>query len=636
MADRALVDAVDLAQLSVHDLGEILEVAIDPPLQLRAGRDAFRRMSAWRWHRASSADRQDLDAPPWPPLSSPAGVAFPLAGLEGRRSGVGWIEVLPLAPPRSALDQAANRPLHGVIQAASSWLSRVLRDVPPMSFSLILPGPSAGESAGLAALLAALSAALGILPPDTLAATGALDPESLTLRPVEDEIWPGVLSAKIHALQKNGFRRLLVVQGQAGVPASPGLEIVEVPPPIWAALPVLFQTLTDSQDRSESAVLRLLLVLDRISISHPSRTGLTDPIVLALLDRFRGHPARAVRAVVHDLLARRALHLGETAQAQEHDRDVERSLAGAAIRDPWLDDYFDSHWIASRAILAIDAGLWGVGSSEFGSPIWRRLDSEIDALEARGRARLHRSAGDLYALLACRNARSFRHLFLARLEGDATALERSLADRLALRDSWDEVFSYARELRHEQTNLARQHNSLIDCLATAKTLGMEPPRIPGWRPWFLEAGAAPIRPETNPFDWHYRLVWFLFAGGMPGEIASEYASWTLRVRPPVGYPLSVTLENCALSHPDPGTRWRAARVLEESLASASGEDESSILSILRLRTLAVCGIVLRTRTLHELRNLVFKRSGETPLTELARRIVREPAQLSAIVARCPY
>ena len=121
-----------------------------------------------------------------------------------------------------------------------------------------------GRSVGLSTVVASLVSLLSLTARDDFAATGSFDRQN-GLHPVPPETLP----AKLEAARRWGYRTVLVVEGQTGIPLGSPFRFVEIP----RSLPyAFFATVREiAALPGERALARLLVVFDQSAVRAEPR-----------------------------------------------------------------------------------------------------------------------------------------------------------------------------------------------------------------------------------------------------------------------------------------------------------------------------------------------------------------------------
>lgn len=617
---NAILDAEHLTELTLFTSEEIEEAQIVAGPSPALGKEGFQLLV--------KALKTRIDTPDGDNESWPKGVAFPIT--DNTRSGIGWIDA---THNRGVMTSTFQVGLSEAFTLAEQWMGSLAAVLPRLHPSVKTPPCCEGNSIGLSALIAVLARSLDLEVPQRLAATGCLEAtqDSCTITVVDPDSLPG----KIEALESLHFDCLLVPidQQKTASELTNGhrLRVVGVPPSPTHALPIILAEITSGRS-SESAILRALALIDRVCVHNPGAVGRSFPD--RLLQAVAKDAPSAVQAVVCDLQARRALHEGRTEEAhQQFDRSEEHlKQRGDDCVGHFLAEYFGPHWTSNRAILAIDTGNWDESTAT-----WVELNSEITELENRhDRHDSIRHFLDIHALhnlFACLNTRSFLSLFKARRDNDIAKLQSCTQDRVALRHVWPDLFAHSIAMGNSADSLRRQENYLIDCLCCARTLSTPLPEIAAENLWPSTIGTE--LPE-NGYDRIYGWKWHV-ATGLGEQLPNLYANWIDALEATdSSFLTSSLLELLSLEHPDGSIRSSSTAHL--SALNSQGRfnaPDTSILSILQLRTRAVIGLRTDTVSHNDICDTVFSRTNQTSLlTRLAQSILGD--SLQDIVYRCPY
>jgi hypothetical protein len=306
---------------------------------------------------------------------------------------------------------------------------------------LYLDENGGGTSLSLPAMLAALSRTLEITWKDTVISTGCLENDHLA--PVE----ASTLSEKIETAKRFGYKTLIVVTGQTGIPQDCDLEIIKVDAnPLIAIFQLINPKLTGAIPKDRH-IARLLFSADRL-------TQLKDN---KIIESFLGSDSVLVRSVAHDILSRNALHQGKTTESDQHRKQIEQ-VRWNKIPNDYLGHYLRYERFAATSVLEIDLGIWN-DEHETHKEVDKRLEHLQNVIK-NGYA----DRNDYFGALTLANTRALRKRFLARYEQNFDRLESAWKDLIFLFDDWKEIFVYAQRIDQTST-LARQRNYCLECLA---------------------------------------------------------------------------------------------------------------------------------------------------------------------------
>ena len=558
--------------------------------------------------RLSSTQRKSL---PEPRTKSTAGPPSRLVPVLGTRNGKGCIGFLSVDAGRVSGAPNNQGELNETRQNAYTAAEFVFDLFRSLDHELgrpeleLLLSEGGGTSLSLAAMIAALGRILGINWPPDMVSTGCLATEEgkTKLVPVE----PSQLSAKIDAAIRFGYRRLILVKGQLGIPDSCDLEILFVDPEPTVALFDLLR-LVSNLAAKEQQIAGLLAVYDQRNprLSPEKAKALTEP--------FLQHHSRLVRHVVYDIRSRAALHHGETEESNFFREKAEK-LRWYDYPTGWLGHYLRYEQTASRAILAVDMGHWNDGDS-----VNSELDQRLEHLKSAifgGFA----DTNDCFAALALSNTRAMRNRFLARLEQKTDRLESAWNDLMLFYNDWDRLFLYCEKIGRKDSNYSRQKNYCIEALVDYWTMEKNVPDWPNVEN-FLKMLLFDESNLKDAFDLVAWLDWKMLSNQPPSENELDFflvqagTFFENRKEHPNFLPFEKVLRY------NLGNESQL-RISREKLALSPhlNESETSILYLLALRTRRILGFSLPTP------------DSTTPIAQIARELLQAP---DTLVVRCPY
>jgi hypothetical protein len=532
---------------------------------------------------------------------------------------LGFVSVVfePTACPRPTED--TQRAAHGAAAAVADAFRRLNHDLGQPHVELILRD-AGGASVGLSALIAASVNLLSVTPREDFAATGCFDAGN-GLTPVE----PATLATKVEAAKQWAYRRLLVVEGQTGIPPKSGLEIVEIPGNLILALFAIVREVAASPN--DLALARILAVFDQAAVRADPRDQDLDRTLQVTQDFVNPATPELARHVAHDIRSRALLHAGRTAEAADEKRKAD-GLRPAALDFPsgWLGDYLKWHQVAHHAVLALDQGRW-----EDGEPEHRLLDRTLERLLG---AISDQQAGreELLAALFLSNTQARRLDFLGRWHRDSGLLCRAWDDVTRFRSLWPGLFDYCRQIGLRDGDLRRQQNCCLDVLASYWHLKGHLPdswAVVGHTFW-PQASSVEVE-QLGAFDLPNLLRWKVISGQ---EVGVDLVKGALEAgRKPFGraqgeYPFFLVYETVLRYRlGTDAQRHVAADALSRSCLFSSTMSSASILTLLALRA---------ERLLKEAGYSQLIATRPTPGTPLAVRADELLCRPDALVDRCPY
>lgn len=352
-----------------QSLKDVARIGTDPTEPNRWVAGAY----AWLYSRLDPQRRVDLKRPVGDRAEGPPPDHFPV--LIGTTAGEGRLGFVVISFSDTSIPQGTSRtegPIQEAASAVADWFRSLSHNTLWPQVELRAGVPCGGPSGSLSALMLTLGHVAHSTWPDDTCATGCWQDGSLA--PVS----ASTISSKIQAALGWGYRRLVVVEGQDGLPAGAGLEIVAVPrEPLMACLSLIRLL---AEQGAEEAVAQTLAVFDkgmvRGEVARPCLTAVlevTNPFITV------DSPPLA-RHIAHDIRSRALMHAGETPEAAREDGLAKRCRP-SLLPDGWIGDYLRWHQPASRAILAIDQGRW-----DDDDPDHAAVDEAIDHLEEGFRA----------------------------------------------------------------------------------------------------------------------------------------------------------------------------------------------------------------------------------------------------------
>ena len=408
---------------------------------------------AWMYARLDDSRRCNLPRPIAEPRGPSAGMV-PVLGATSTGTGcLGFVAV------RFEATSCPNPTddMESAVQEAAEAVGDVFRS---LDFNLGHPHwrldvrPGGGRSVGLSSVVASLISLLSLSVREDFAATGCFT-SGEGLSPVP----PDTLSAKLQAAKRWGYQRILVVEGQTGIPTDCGLEFVEIPRDLAYALFAILREIADGP--AAQAVARLLAVFDQAVVRADPRDRDPDHTLRMTGEFIDPSKPALVRHVAHDIRSRALLHAGLTAEAAA-ERELADTLRPGSLEFPsgWLGEYLKWHQVAHHAVLALDQGRWDDDEPEH-RQLDRTLDRLLGAIEDRRAGR-----EELLAALFLTNTRARRLDFLGRWHRDAILLHRAWTEVTRFRPHWQPLFEYSREIGLRDSNLNRQQNYCLDLLAS--------------------------------------------------------------------------------------------------------------------------------------------------------------------------
>jgi len=455
---------------------------------------------AWIYARLDASRRRNLPRP----IAAPRGPSAGMVPVLGATStGIGCLGFVAVRFESTSCPKPTDD-MECAVQEAAESVGDVFRRLdfdlghPHWRLDAWLGG---GRSVGLSSVVASLISLLSLSAREDFAATGCYA-SGVGLSPVA----PDSLSAKLQAAKRWGYPRILVVEGQTGIPTDCGLEFVEIPQDLVYALFAILREIADGP--AAQAVARLLAVFDQAVVRADPRDQDLDHTLRMTGEFIDPSKPALVRHVAHDIRGRALLHAGQTAEAVA-ERELADSLRPGALEFPsgWLGEYLKWHQVAHHAVLALDQGRW-----DDDEPEHRQLDRTLDRL--LGAIDDHRAGREeLLAALFLSNARARRLDFLGRWHRDAGLLRRAWTEVTRFLPQWEPLFEYCREIGLRDSNLNRQQNYCLDILASYWHLEGYLPA-----PWldiastFWSSDAELEINRLGPFDLPYFLRWRVLSG----------------------------------------------------------------------------------------------------------------------------
>ncbi|MCY2930978.1 MAG: hypothetical protein NTV86_16115 [Planctomycetota bacterium] len=570
---------------------------------------------AWLYGRLEGDRLSGLPKPIAPPLSPPANGCPLLLADAGGAGLIGWASVDFLNYPHAPGDTESLRAAQNASSFVCDWFRQLdLRDAWPF-ITFRSCREFDGASTALAVFALTLARKAGLPLPEDVCATGCWDLQRSCLAPVAAE----TLAAKLRKAADWGYRRILLVEGQAGWQEMPGLTPIYLPAaPAYAALHILSHVLGNVGDEIAAGILA---VFDQAAVWNPQTPIGVDQVCRATEPFIESRGLVLSRHMAHDMRSRAMLHAGRTAQAAREATCASQALP-EVLPEGWLGDYLIWHEPAHRAVIAIDQGRWQDDEAEHAT-----VDRRIARLESETPRRSILLAG-----VRLHNTRGRRYEYLGRLNEDSGLLRKSWDDRLRFRESWPTIDEYASRLGLRDGGIRRQHNQCIDVLTS---YWMVERRLPA--DWGFDAiGLWPEpldRPQRNwsMFDLAAFLKWKAIAAQPPDDVvleevllATEDAAARFAGRYPSYVPFEVILQ---LDLGDESLRKRAAINLVRSVLFSSDLPADSILAVTAIRAEN-----LASKYLDRMPRPIRPRCG-TVLSDLAQELLARPER---IASRCPY
>jgi hypothetical protein len=301
-----------------------------------------------------------------------------------------------------------------------------------------------GKSISLPAMIAALQCLTGIRLPDTIVSTGCLTDEE-KLEPVDSN----TLSLKIETAKRFGYKKLIVVKGQEGIPPEYVENIIKVDSDPLTAILQLSDPNRTGVIKKDQRLARLLFYADRLGKLKDNK----------IIESFcENNSSVLLRSVAYDIRSRNTLHHGKTNESDEYRQKIEQ-LTWSNIPDGYLGHYLRYEHFAATSILEIDLGIWD-NTHKTHQEVDNRLKNLQNTIESG-----YADRNDYFGALRLANTRAFRKRFLARYNQDVNLLESAWEDLIFLFDKWDEIFKYPHQYYVDQTSITvRQRYYCLECL----------------------------------------------------------------------------------------------------------------------------------------------------------------------------
>jgi hypothetical protein len=466
-------------------------------------------------------------------------------------------------------------------------------------------GTAYGTSISLPAIIAALQHIFDLHLPDGIIATGCL--ENGILVPVSED----TLSDKIAVAKKFGYKKLVLVEGQKGIPADNPLEKVFVnTDPILAIFDLMLLRGVIPKDRH---LARLLFAYDQ----KEGRSLNTER-----LKKFLNNKSKLIRYITHDIFSRNALHQGKTTESKKYRQQI-GTLEWYEIPSGYLGHYLRYEQIAATAILEVDLGIWN-DKVEIHSELDKRFNHLKNAIDGKFADR-----DDYLSALVLANTRALRQRFLARLEQTPKRFESAWNDLIFLFEDWQKIFDYAQRKLKKNYTPQRQRNYCLELLTDYWNIYKALPKWngvdlfldtctkdfkkDGWKDAFNKIAELNYRTITKQPLTEKELATFI-------KRAQANFSETNK------YPNFILYENILRFYPNTEQREYCLDKLAEVLPELTKE-QSSIFIVLALRTRQI--LLNNGRKVPE---PVLPNKG-TELRNIANKLLSEPKTL---IERCPY
>lgn len=352
---------------------------------------------------------------------------------------------------------------------------------------LVVPRAGEGDSHALATALAVLHAVWGEPTATGLAATGGFDVESGRFTPVPTS----TIGSKLEAARRWGVRTLVMLRDQE-IPADAPIDSFDLirvsADPAQLALAVLELAGRRPGELSPSLVHRALWQYDLRVARSP---GATVDSVFSITAPFLASDDRAVAnteafdggdpiswLLASDLRSRMLLHAGRTAEAAEWARVGQGGWGRGDLPAGGLGDFLRYQRVAHRSMIDVDlARIDSDADGEAHSSLDRAID-HLDGTWCTTHERLQR--------LFLANTRWRRRLHLARRDLDRAQMASAWTDLVCDRERWPDLLTTHASvgLGMADTDLARQHNYVLEHLATDRLLS-------------LVDGAGPLDPPVG-------------------------------------------------------------------------------------------------------------------------------------------
>ncbi len=535
-------------------------------------------------------------------VEGPPETLYPIVGVKDGRGLLGFLRLVE-SPTTS----------DPVLTCLSEILYPVMGKRFLLGRSLLIEGEPEGGSEALATFVAGLSLILDLKHGHATTATGAF--KNGEFGTVNEH----TIIAKIEAAQRFGYKRMIVVEGQGGIPQELEGFVVRVPTDPVLAMPAILE-LIETDDRPEAMAL-VLSAFDQAKVRTCG--GLNEDSgkrVLQVLDPFIAPRfSKLTRFVAHDLRSRVLLHLGKTEQAHREDVSAEEVRPKYLPDSGWLLHYLKWHRIAHRSVLLLDQGHWCDDDSAH-----RKLDCVLQSLS------VCETRAEALARLYLRNARARRWDFLGRLRGDKSLLRDSFEEYTRNHEEWQDHCDYAKSIGLDDGDIRRQENQAMDPMVAIFELeGALDRDLLGQLRFWPSHSYDPKK--ESPFDLVAGIRWLAVTDVEKANSLVPDVLARLEVDGKdkcISYPWFLAYESI-LRHDLGGSAAQGVAVVNllNVLEELESKDSGSVLGIL----------ALRTRRLLELAGADLKAAlafgGTSPLSDLAEDLLSEP---STLVRRCPY
>ena len=427
---------------------------------------------------------------------------------------------------------------------------------------LVVPSPGEGDSHALATALAVLHAVWGEPTASGLAATGGFDAESGRFTPVP----PATLGSKLQAARRWGVRTLVMLREQE-IPANIAIDSFDLirvsGDPAHLMLAVLELAGRRPGELSPSLVHRALWQYDlRVARSLEATVDSVFSITAPFLsgdDRFAagnqefegGDPVSWLLA--SDLRSRMLLHAGRTAEAAEWAGIGQRGWGRGDLPAGGLGDLLRYQRVAHRSMIDVDLARIDPDADDEPHSALDRAIEHLDGTWCTTHERLQR--------LFLANTRWRRRLHRARRDLDAQEMTSAWADLVCDRGRWSDLLTTHANLGlgMADTDLARQHNYVLEHLATDRLLTLVGATGPLEDPIGLEA--VPLADASGWLD-----------DGLAGELAGRCG----RIEALSSFDLRGLLQAFWLGYPVPGG------ILEKVLSRAEALANDRIFDAVRV------------------------------------------------------
>jgi hypothetical protein len=577
----------------------------------------LRAFWAWLYPRLSGDIQPALPAPDShiEPRGLPGDIVPVLgADVSGEGGALGFLRFA------STLNTGARVENHGfgpARRAVEDVFHRHL-DAPrvPGGIELMSGRIASGQSGGLAAACLTLLRLLDLEHDHDCAAVGAFSKEPDQFVPVE----ASTLAAKIKAARAFGYRKILVIEGQLGLPDDRDIEIIELPRSLQRGLPTILDAHCPGAAQERFATV-LLAYETRVTRGPLAPSELDETLATSALWTDKSHPD-LVRCVAHDLRSHVLRHAGRTAEAAAESRRAQDCEPEILPAGGWIHDALRWHRYAHHAVQALNEGRWGQDEHEH-----REAAQLIDRLQRNAR-----TIPEIYARLALRNTQALRRDFRARLTRDADEAETALREYLAERRFWTRLD----EAALPGFAIRRQENQAIWAALTLRQIDTaRADRLIeelDFHPW-PEYGPVPS-PKAIPYD---TAAWIRWRSVLNFKLEDDrMASSLASIAPGVGFFPAALVPEAILritSESKRSLRRSAAKLLRELIEGHEDiriDHPGGILDVLLLRSQALLGLEGGDANFADVR----ERTCGSPPLELIR---RELATLAPrqIIERCP-